>query len=214
MQNVILEAVPEIAGFLTIQPSTFASVSANQAQPVHVSFSIPAGTTLGTYSGTVHLRVGSTTLPQTLKVVVNVWQKFADPGGRFTFNYPPGWTLSAETGDSLQLYSPDSESSLNAGDNVTPADIALVILAKDVSSSLSDFVKSYRLGWYFAYTQVGRLTVDGHEGLIADDKAAPLRSNPILAVFISSGPSQVLQITGEEGARREFQMLSDTIKLP
>ena len=89
LQNVILEAVPEIHGLLSVQPSSFASVSANQAQKVHVSFSIPAGTTLGTYTGTVHLRVGSTTFPQTLKVTVNVWNSLTDAAAGISVLFPP-----------------------------------------------------------------------------------------------------------------------------
>lgn len=73
LSTIVLEPVTTVAPFVSIQPSTFASVPANQAQSVHIALSIPAGTTLGTYDGTIHLRSGSTTYPQTLKITVDVY---------------------------------------------------------------------------------------------------------------------------------------------
>jgi hypothetical protein len=70
MQNVRLEAVPEIARFVNIQPGTFASVAKGQLQTVRLTFSAPAGAQFGAYEGTIHLRDGSATTPQTLKTSV------------------------------------------------------------------------------------------------------------------------------------------------
>src|SRR6266851_4624494 len=75
LQNAVIGAVPEIAGFLSVQPNSFASIPAGQMQSVHVSFFIPAGSALGTHSGTIHVRIGNLTLPQTLKVSLNVVQR-------------------------------------------------------------------------------------------------------------------------------------------
>ena len=94
IENVAVEPVPEIAGFLNISPNSLANVSAGQAQSVQLSFAIPEGAELGTFDGTIHVRVGSQTLPQTLKVVVNVWQKLATQDLGIAFRYPPDWTTS------------------------------------------------------------------------------------------------------------------------
>lgn len=73
LPNVTVEPVPEIARFLTsVQPSSFTNVTTGQPQSVSLSFFIPAGTTQGTYDGTIHVRSGSRTLPSTLKVVIEV----------------------------------------------------------------------------------------------------------------------------------------------
>jgi len=73
LPNVTVEPVPEIARFLTgVQPSSFTDVITGQPQTVSLSFFIPAGTTQGTYEGTLHVRSGSRTLPSTLKVVIEV----------------------------------------------------------------------------------------------------------------------------------------------
>ena len=74
LQNVAIEAVPEIAQLVTIQPATIDSVFADQAQSVSLFFSIPAGTAFGLYEGTIHVRNGSQTIPQTLKLSIDVVQ--------------------------------------------------------------------------------------------------------------------------------------------
>lgn len=104
LQNIVIEAVPEIAGFITIQPNTFANVSANQPQQVSINFSISSGTTLGTFEGTIHVRTGSQTLPATLKAVVNVWPTFRDKTLGFKITYPPRFTASMPPqGNVLQI---------------------------------------------------------------------------------------------------------------
>jgi hypothetical protein len=84
---------------VSIQPNAFASVPANQAQFVHIALSIPAGTTLGTYDGTIHLRSGSTTYPQTVKVTVNVWKAFRDDVVGFSVKLPAGFSVSTTTNE-------------------------------------------------------------------------------------------------------------------
>ena len=74
LQNVTIEPVPEIANLVSVQPNTIASVFADQAQTVSLFFSIPAGTSFGLHEGTIHVRIGSQTIPQTLKVSIDVVQ--------------------------------------------------------------------------------------------------------------------------------------------
>src|SRR5262249_23220318 len=74
LQNVRLDVNPAIAPFLNVEPASIAVLTAGQSQKVSATFSIPEGTPLGTYTGTVHLRTGTQTLPQTLKVTVVVSQ--------------------------------------------------------------------------------------------------------------------------------------------
>lgn len=74
LKNVMIEAVPQIANLVSVQPTTIASVFADQAQTVSLFFSIPSGTTLGLHEGTIHVRVGSLTIPQPLKVSIEVTQ--------------------------------------------------------------------------------------------------------------------------------------------
>ncbi len=104
MQNVVIEAVPEIASFLTIQPNSFANVPANQPQSVRVSFVIPTGTTLGTYDGTLHVRIGDQTTPQTLKVVVNVWQTYSNSLLGFELKTPPALQLVSDPNNPSNLF--------------------------------------------------------------------------------------------------------------
>ena len=79
IQNVVIEPVPALAPFVRVQPNKFANVPAGQQQSVTLNFSIPPGTTLGTYDGTLHVRLGSQTLPQTLKLSINAWSSLTVP---------------------------------------------------------------------------------------------------------------------------------------
>jgi len=88
LKKAIIEPVPELAPFLTVQPSTFATVPANTSQAVHLTFAISPNTKYGSYVGTIHLRVGTQTLPQTFKLSLNVWQTFSSPNSPISFKYP------------------------------------------------------------------------------------------------------------------------------
>ena len=74
LQNVTIEPVPEISNLVSVQPNTIASVFADQAQTVSLFFSIPAGTSFGLHEGTIHVRLSNQTIPQTLKVSIDVVQ--------------------------------------------------------------------------------------------------------------------------------------------
>jgi hypothetical protein len=74
LQDVTIEAVSEIADLVSVQPATIASVFADQSQSVSLFFSIPAGTSFGLHEGTIHVRTGSQTFPQTLKLSIDVAQ--------------------------------------------------------------------------------------------------------------------------------------------
>lgn len=96
VKNALLEAAPTIAPFLTIQPNSFVTLLTNQPQTITISFTIPSGAALGTYDGTIQVRVGTQTLPQTMRVGINVWPTFASGLG-ISFKYPP--SLNAMTRD-------------------------------------------------------------------------------------------------------------------
>jgi hypothetical protein len=72
LQDVTLDVVPALVPFVTLQPSALASLAGGQAQKVSIFISVPSGTGVGVYGGTVHVRVGKQTAPQTLKITVVV----------------------------------------------------------------------------------------------------------------------------------------------
>lgn len=70
--DVSLNIVPEISGMLSIDFASLDSVAPEQVYEITATFDIPLSTAIGTYDGTVHLKEGTQTVPQTLKVVINV----------------------------------------------------------------------------------------------------------------------------------------------
>ena len=131
LQNAIVTAVPKIAGFLSLQPNSFAFLSSGKPNEVHISFVIPSGTALGTYEGTVHIKIGSQTLPQTLKISVKVaWAigQLGVDGANVSFQYPIDWAQFSETPTSVQLFSASANAALADGARDTPANITLELL--------------------------------------------------------------------------------------
>lgn len=87
LSDVALQLVPEIDGFATLDPTQVAGVSSSQAATVTIAFSVPSGTEIRTYEGTLHVRSSSRTIPQTLKIRLNVvpvsgptWARFEPIG--------------------------------------------------------------------------------------------------------------------------------------
>jgi hypothetical protein len=72
LNNVDLWIVPELQSFVSLDQTHFAVVEANTPYEITLHVSIPYGSQTGLYDGTIHLRVGSKTYPQTLKIELSV----------------------------------------------------------------------------------------------------------------------------------------------
>ena len=91
-QSAFVEATGSIAPFVTISPTSIATVLGGHEQSVIISGSIPLSAILGTLSGAIRVRTGSQPLTQELIAVLNVWGAARDAQGSFEVKIPPGWT--------------------------------------------------------------------------------------------------------------------------
>jgi len=71
LENVNLWIVPELQPFVSIEPTRFETIEATRPYQIRVHLSVPYDTQTGFYDGTIHLKVGSKTYPQTLKIKLN-----------------------------------------------------------------------------------------------------------------------------------------------
>jgi len=78
LESVDLQLVPEIAKFITVTPEHLATVGLGVTNYVHFIVDIPTGTLPGVYEGTLHVRTGKRTVPDTLKIVVQVKEPPSD----------------------------------------------------------------------------------------------------------------------------------------
>jgi len=78
IENIKLELVPGLAKFISVQPENMAKVTAGQNNSVGLFFAVPQETATGTYDGTLHLKLDKRTIPQTLKVILNVKEPTAE----------------------------------------------------------------------------------------------------------------------------------------
>jgi hypothetical protein len=79
LDNAHLWVVPELQPYMTVDPALLGSIIANTPQRVTLHLFAPPNSKIGTYDGTVHLRVGSKTYPQQLKVKLQI----------ISVNHPP-----------------------------------------------------------------------------------------------------------------------------
>jgi hypothetical protein len=163
LTNIVVEAVPEIASFLTIQPNTFSSVPANQSEPVRVNFSIAATSALGTYEGTIHVRSDSQTFPQTLKVTLQVWQSTMIGNTGLKVSYPPGWNFSLIEMNQIGLTPPDKQVNL---DSEYIGDLVIEILPNVSRLNLDDYYKTFASVDLFANSNsYTRMSVNGRTAI-------------------------------------------------
>ena len=73
LSNVSLWVVPELQPFISVTPVDFATIDPGTPYSVSIDVSIPYDTEIGSlYDGTIHLRDGKSTIPQTLKVALSI----------------------------------------------------------------------------------------------------------------------------------------------
>lgn len=72
LKKAKLWITPELRPFIQIEPDFYSSIEANKLNEVVLHLSVPEKVKLGHYGGTIHLRVGSRTYPQTLKIDLNI----------------------------------------------------------------------------------------------------------------------------------------------
>jgi hypothetical protein len=100
LERITLEVVPGLSRFVAVEPAVISKVEAGVPYSVALRFSLPPGAEPGKYEGVIHIRSGKRTLPQTLKVIVNV--EFGQNQIRSTTS-----VLSSETTHFLSFVSPD-----------------------------------------------------------------------------------------------------------
>ena len=184
VQNVLVETVPQLAPFVSVQPHGFANVPAGQPQSIQLQFSIPASATLGTYDGIVRVRLGSQTLAQTLKIDLDIWNAFVDFGLGLQLKYPPNWQASP-TATGVSFSSIGRQQVIdNSDENDTPPEIGVVVLPNPHSLSVSDFASDYQGGWYTAYAASVSSSVDDRAAIRFTDVGVTLGHAPCQAVFI------------------------------
>jgi hypothetical protein len=72
LQDVTLSVVPDLAGIVSVIPSSFGTIKAGEAQTVKIIFTVPENAQLQTLSGTIHLKQGSRTIARPLPVSVQM----------------------------------------------------------------------------------------------------------------------------------------------
>ncbi len=102
--------VPALMRFVAPQRISFSYLPSGSVSAIQLAFLVPDDTALGTYDGTLHLRVGQRTLPQTLKITLGVTNSLSDgwlgvsvSDFNYRIKYPPQWESRLLANGNLQL---------------------------------------------------------------------------------------------------------------
>jgi hypothetical protein len=226
LQNPVVEPVPEIAGFLTIQPNTIAALPAAQQQPVHIAIAIPASTAFGTYSGTIHVRIGTQTLPQTVKVVVNAWQSSTSTTLRVTFKYPPNLFVLISPDQPGHVLIQNSPIEVNLGGALPEDGTQVTSTGFVISLSATSYGKPFTIaGWLVdtsPYSQIGHISsiqVGGIQsyrvrfsGEVGEGEPTVIVPRPGLVFTASYDSSYVPDSSQEQSALHVFDLFLQTIQ--
>jgi hypothetical protein len=113
LQDAGLWVTPGLRPYVAITPERFAAVKAGGTYEVAIRLTAPCSTRPGRYDGTVHLRAGARTYPETLKVRLTVARSgdnippVADAGPDQTLVLGPGQTAADVRLDAGGSYDPD-----------------------------------------------------------------------------------------------------------
>ena len=130
LSNVTLAVVPALQPFVAVTPSAFSNIIPGQSYPVTIVISVPESSPVQVlYSGTVQVKQGSTTVPATLKINVEVDVAAAQ--------VPDPTSVVQDANGNLF---PVNELIVDLNDSVTRQDAAEV--ASQVTGSIVGFVPS------------------------------------------------------------------------
>ena len=221
LPSVVIEAVPEIASFLAVQPSSLPAVPADQVEGIGITFSVPSGMALGLYSGTVHIRRGNQTLPQTLKVSIAVGTSVTNSALHLSFVIPPvGATPQTQVIQRSDGVTQIRVSALNATDEQPVPELELTLYPNPTSASLHD--------WFEQNVDVGGVLLSSNAFTLQQLPNGPalVRTAPVPAQYqgdpvddaympspsgdaiISVGESQVNDMAGQEYSQQQITSLS------
>lgn len=82
-----IEIVPALAPYISVSPATLPALPKGATQTLQIATKVPAGTPMDTIDGTLHIRLGSSTIARPLPIVLITWPPATI--GDVTINYPP-----------------------------------------------------------------------------------------------------------------------------
>ncbi len=98
LSNVVVELTPSLNGVVSVNPSSFPSIIANQNYQLNITFTAPPEFKKKTFGGTIHIRNDGKP-PKTYAKPLEIgfrtdWNGFKDSLTGSIFNYPPSWNLT------------------------------------------------------------------------------------------------------------------------
>lgn len=90
-----IEIVPELSPYLSVSPQTLPALAKGATQTLQVAAKVPTGTSMDTIDGTIHVRLGSSTIARPLPITLKLWAILTNVDGGFSVSVPPAYTSRA-----------------------------------------------------------------------------------------------------------------------
>lgn len=87
----VLEFVPSLSPYLSVSPQSLPALAKGATQVVRTVANVPAGTAMDTIDGTLHVRLGSSTISRPLPITLDLWPVVNVEDDGITISYPPSW---------------------------------------------------------------------------------------------------------------------------
>jgi hypothetical protein len=134
--------VPELQKFIQVNPISFSAITKGQTNNLTLTFSASQDALLGTFDGTVHLKVGPKNIAKPIPVVVNVWRSVTEKG--LVLNYPPEWQRNTHLIEPQQPISLNTFNSAYGHGGIIPkggAEISITAMSLQTSSLTDEMAR-------------------------------------------------------------------------
>jgi hypothetical protein len=202
VDNVTVEAVPALQSLVNVTPSSIAHIAKGQTVAITLTVATTSTALPGTFEGTVHLRIGSSTIAKPLPVSVNVvWPSFADPNTGTSFAYPTlgaaGRVDEQQKSDATGPYTVFDISFAAPRTSDVETQYTLVVSANSQSTSLTD--------WFSTNIDLGAQLLSGAV-------FTPVVLTNGMNVLLRTGPMPVSYLDGSHDPVAEIYAMSPTTK--
>lgn len=209
--GVVVEATPSLAGIVSVSPTTFHSITANQNYRLTFTLKAPVEFETRSFEGTILIRNNEkppNAYAKPLDVALTTdWDSTSTAMG-ILIKYPAGWLIQS-TATEIAAASPTLQNLTQSQDaEVPPYDFSVRVFPKPEAEPLVQFASTFDEGWFNNYGLMTAPTITGHNAIIYSDASSPVPHQPILAAFIDDpAHNQVLVATMQQVTSTSFATL-------
>jgi hypothetical protein len=215
LARVVVEATPSLDGILSVSPTSFPSITANQSYQVTFTLKAPSEFKKREFGGTIHIRNNGKppkTYAKPLEVALRTdWNSYKAAG--VSLSYPQDWYVLTDVDPDRVVLS--STPAPPASEGEAGADIELLVEANPNNLTVDTWV-----GNTFGVNMSTVGSVDIFHGLLTDGTAylglfgvVPSADPENVQIFISKA-GKMFTLRGHRGVLPQLLMVLASLRIP